>query len=53
VSEKARRTLQYVEPLSDERTMLAVFFSILLGGTTSAGLPPLLPTSQNGPSGLG
>jgi hypothetical protein len=29
-SEEARRTLQYVEPLSDTRTMLAVFFSILL-----------------------
>ena len=52
-SEEARRTLQYVEPLSDARTMLAVFFSILPGGTTSAGTPPLLPTSQNDPSGLG
>jgi hypothetical protein len=29
-SEEARRTLQYVEPLSDARTMLAVFFSILI-----------------------
>ena len=29
-SEEARRTLRYVEPLSDARTMLAVFFSILL-----------------------
>ena len=29
-SEEARRTLQYVEPLSDARTMLAVFFSSLL-----------------------
>ena len=30
-SEEARRTLRYVEPLSDARTMLAEFFSILLG----------------------
>jgi hypothetical protein len=30
VSEEARRTLQYVEPLSDARTPLVVFFSILL-----------------------
>jgi len=29
-SEEARRTLRYVEPLNDARTMLAVFFSILL-----------------------
>ena len=29
-SEAARRTLQYVEPLSDVRTQLADFFSILL-----------------------
>jgi hypothetical protein len=29
-SEEARRTLRYVEPLSDARTMLAGFFSILL-----------------------
>jgi hypothetical protein len=29
-SEVARRTLLYVEPLSDARTMLAAFFSILL-----------------------
>jgi len=32
--------------------MLAVFFSILPGGTTSADVPSLLPTSQNDPSGL-
>jgi hypothetical protein len=31
-SEEARRTLRYVEPLSDARTMLADFFSILLEG---------------------
>ncbi len=30
VSEVARRTLRYVEPLSDARTPLAGFFSILL-----------------------
>ena len=30
-SEEARRTLRYVEPLSDARTPLADFFSILLG----------------------
>ena len=32
--------------------MLAVFFSILPGGMTSAGALSLLPTSHNGPSGL-
>ena len=31
-SEEARRTLRYVEPLSDARTPLADFFSILLTG---------------------
>jgi Putative membrane protein insertion efficiency factor len=30
-SEVARRTLRYVEPLSDARTPLADFFNILLG----------------------
>ncbi len=30
MSEEARRTLRYVEPLSDARTPLADFFSILL-----------------------
>ena len=30
-SEDARRTLRYVEPLSEARTKLADFFSILLG----------------------
>src|SRR2546422_205122 len=29
-SEETRRTLRYVEPLSDARTLLAGFFSILL-----------------------
>jgi len=31
-SEWARRTLRYVEPLSEARTKLADFFSILLMG---------------------
>jgi hypothetical protein len=31
-SEEARRTLRYVKPLSDARTPLAGFFSILLDG---------------------
>ena len=30
-SKEARRTLRYVEPLSDARTMLADFFSVLIG----------------------
>jgi hypothetical protein len=29
-SEEAKRALRYVEPLSDARTMLADFFSVLL-----------------------
>ena len=29
-SEEARRTLRYVEPLSEARTLLADFFSVLL-----------------------
>ncbi len=33
-SEEARRTLQYVEPLSDARTPLEDFFSILLRGSS-------------------
>ena len=32
MSEEARRTLRYVEPLSDARTPLEDFFSILLVG---------------------
>ena len=35
-SEVARRTLRYVEPLSDVRTKLADFFSILLGAELNA-----------------
>jgi four helix bundle protein len=36
-SEGARRTLRYVEPMSDVRTPLADFFSILLGERQSRG----------------
>ena len=36
-SEEARRTLRYVESLSDARTTLADFFSILLNRTTNDG----------------
>jgi len=39
-SEEARRTLRYVEPLSEARIKLADFFSILRGPT--AGLVLLL-----------
>jgi hypothetical protein len=40
-NEEARRTLRYVEPLSDARTPLADFFSILLENTyKSAGILP-------------
>ena len=35
-SEDARHTLRYVEPLSEARTMLAEFFSILLEAPASA-----------------
>ena len=35
-SEEARRTLRYVEPLSEARTPLVAFFSILLTGITLA-----------------
>ena len=37
-SEVARRTLRYVEPLSDARTPLAVFFSSLLVDKTAIGV---------------
>jgi hypothetical protein len=36
VNEEARRTLRYVEPLSDARTPLADFFSILLNAIVPA-----------------
>ncbi len=39
--EEARRTLRYVEPLSDARTMLADFFSILPGFPLTWRLPLL------------
>src|SRR5580765_7345003 len=35
-SEEVRRTLRYVEPLSEARTPLAGFFSILLGAELNA-----------------
>src|SRR5437016_13792306 len=35
-SEEGRRTLRYVEPLSEARTMLADFFNILLEAPASA-----------------
>jgi hypothetical protein len=35
-SKEARRTLRYVEPLSEARTPLADFFSILLGAELNA-----------------
>jgi hypothetical protein len=38
-SEEARRTLRYVEPLSDARTPLADFFSFLLEHVLSPGRP--------------
>ena len=41
-SEEARRTLRYVEPLSDARTKLTDFFSILLAITAS--IPVMPPT---------
>ncbi len=41
--EEARRTLRYVEPLSDARTMLAGFFNSLLG---RFGGPPAEPDIQ-------
>jgi len=37
-SDEARRTLRYVEPLSDARTKLAGFFSILLHHNATAGM---------------
>jgi hypothetical protein len=36
-SEEARRTLRYVEPLSEARTPLAAFLSILLSAAFSEG----------------
>ena len=42
-SEEARRTLRYVEPLSDARTMLAGFFSILRERSGVTGLMPGCP----------
>jgi len=51
-SEEARRTLRYVEPLSEARTMLADFFSILLDHreNTSQAAHHLLPLEPTGPA---
>ena len=43
VSEEVRRTLRYVEPLSEARTKLVDFFSILLLYEQQAGSANLLP----------
>jgi hypothetical protein len=48
-SEEARRTLQYVEPLSGARTPLADFFSMLLGDDQRL----LGRTAVHGPGRLG
>ena len=48
-SEEARRTLRYVEPLSDARTPLEDFFSILLGRVlvfACVRLQPIQPIGQ-------
>ncbi len=42
-SEEARRTLRYVESLSDARTQLAVFVNSLLAGLTSCQTIPTRP----------
>ena len=47
-SEAAKRTLRYVEPLSDARTMLAGFFSILHCGSTT--LTPGVESKRMGKS---
>jgi hypothetical protein len=46
VSEEVRRTLWYVEPLSDARTPLADFFSTLLVAIRWIGWTPI-PTSRS------
>ena len=43
VSEEAMHTLRYVEPLSDARTMLADFFSILRERSGVTGFMPGCP----------
>jgi hypothetical protein len=40
--EEARRTLRYVEPLSEARTKLAVFFSVLLEVHPELRIGPIL-----------
>ena len=42
-SEEVRRTLRYVEPLSEARTKLAAFFSILLLYEQQAGIADSFP----------
>ena len=44
-SEEARRTLRYVEPLSETRTPLAGFFSILLACVFEGQIPGLNETN--------
>ena len=51
-SGEARRTLRYVEPLSDARTPLAEFFSILLGIGSGSRQPCLLREAQHEVHGL-
>jgi hypothetical protein len=50
-SEEARRTLRYVEPLSDERTPLADFFSILLAKPVTADSFPKAMVIERHPTG--
>ena len=45
-SEGTRRTLRYVESLSAARTMLAVFFSLLLGWEEHAPTEELVGTAE-------
>jgi hypothetical protein len=53
VSEEARRTLRYVEPLNDARTPLAGFFSILLVDAAARFDPSKHPVDQSGDAKLG
>jgi hypothetical protein len=46
-SEEARRTLRYVEPLSEARTPLAAFFSILLGESADVNIDKTTHIVQN------
>ena len=51
-SEEARRTFQYVEPLSDARTPLSDFFSILLDPCALVQLPPRIRSLLRGLNAL-